>query len=268
MFETLNGLATQVLLFDNAVPLLKSAGTLSTLLLGLIFGLKHATEVDHVVAVSTIVSEHRKISRAALVGGLWGIGHTFSLLVVGALVLAMRVAVPHNVAEWLEFSVSIMIITLGSLALFRALKGRRDVHIHRHEHDGVAHAHIHFHEKESQHSGHVNKHSHDLKKIGVKPLIVGSVHGLAGSGVLTVAVLANIGSVALGLLYLFVFGFGSIIGMLLMSGLVGLPFTLSSRRLSGINNGLQLVAGVFSIAFGFWYAYQTGISTGLLKSIF
>src|SRR6266481_5722993 len=101
-------IAGHIFLFDDAIPLLKSAGALSTLLLGLIFGLKHATEVDHVVAVSTIVSEHRKLSRAALVGGLWGIGHTFSLLVVGALVLAMRVAVPKNVAEWLEFSVSIM----------------------------------------------------------------------------------------------------------------------------------------------------------------
>jgi len=258
----------QVVLFDTAVPVLKSAGAFSTLLLGLIFGLKHATEVDHVVAVSTIVSEHKKLSRAALVGGLWGVGHTFSLLVVGALVLAMRAAVPKNVAEWLEFSVSIMIITLGVLALIRALKGRRDVHIHSHEHDGMAHAHVHFHEKDSQHSGPVKKHSHDLKKIGIKPLIVGSVHGLAGSGVLTVAVLANIGSVGLGLLYLFVFGFGSIIGMLLMSGLVGLPFTLNTRRLSGINNGLQFVAGLFSIAFGFWYAYQTGMSTGLLGSIF
>src|SRR5437016_10202805 len=100
------------LLFGDVVPSIASAGALSTLLLGLIFGLKHATEVDHVVAVSTIVSEHKKLSRAALVGGLWGVGHTFSLLVVGALVLAMRVAVPKNVAEWLEFSVSIMIITL------------------------------------------------------------------------------------------------------------------------------------------------------------
>ena len=257
-----------VLLFSDVVPVAKTIGALSTLALGAIFGLKHATEVDHVVAVSTIVSEHKKISRAALVGGLWGVGHTFSLLVVGLLVLAMRVAIPEHVAQWLEFSVSIMIITLGSLALIRALKGRRDLHIHQHEHDGVEHQHIHFHDKETAHKGPVQKHSHAVKQIGIKPLIVGSVHGLAGSGVLTVAVLANISSVPLGLLYLLVFGVGSIVGMLLMSGLVGLPFTLNFKRLSGINHALQLVAGVFSIVFGFWYAYETGISTGLLRSIF
>jgi sulfite exporter TauE/SafE len=269
MFHSFIDLINYPLLLSNAaVPVAKTVGALSTLLLGWVFGLKHATEVDHVVAVSTIVSEHKKISRAALVGGLWGIGHTFSLVVVGALVLAMRVAIPEHVAEWLEFSVSIMIILLGALALRRALKGRRDVHIHQHEHDGIVHKHIHFHDKQTEHKEQVKSHSHAVKQIGVKPVIVGSIHGLAGSGVLTVAVLANISSVPLGLLYLLVFGVGSIVGMLLMSGLVGLPFTLNYKRLSGINNGLQLVAGVFSIAFGFWYAYETGIATGLLRSIF
>ena len=197
-----------VLLFEDAVPMVKTVGALSTLALGAIFGLKHATEVDHVVAVSTIVSEHKKISRAALVGGLWGVGHTFSLLIVGALVLAMRVAIPEHVARWLEFSVSIMIITLGSLALIRALKGRRHIHTHRHEHDGFEHEHIHFHEEKTKHKDKPERHSHAITKIGIKPLIVGSVHGLAGSGVLTVAVLANISSVPRGLLYLLVFGVG------------------------------------------------------------
>src|ERR1700752_2801524 len=96
--------------------------TLAILSLGLLFGLKHATEVDHVVAVSTIVSQHKNVFRSALVGGLWGLGHTASLLVVGALVLSLRVAIPVRVSSWLEFCVALMIVALGVSALWRALK--------------------------------------------------------------------------------------------------------------------------------------------------
>src|ERR1044072_8789091 len=101
---------------------LGSLSTLTVLSIGLIFGLKHATEVDHVVAVSTIVSQHRNVFRSAVVGGLWGIGHTASLLIVGALVLFLKVAIPQQVSSWLEFAVALMIIGLGANALWRALK--------------------------------------------------------------------------------------------------------------------------------------------------
>jgi ABC-type nickel/cobalt efflux system permease component RcnA len=243
-------------------------GAFAILGLGLVFGLKHATEVDHVVAVSTIVSEHRQIGRAALVGGLWGIGHTFSLLVVGLVVLCLRVAVPEHVANWLEFGVALMIIGLGVNALVRALlRKRAQAHVHRHQHDGLAHAHIHFHEDETtlEHGADSPApHSHAIPRLGFKPLLVGAMHGLAGSAALTLLVLTQINSTLLGLLYLAVFGVGSIFGMLLMSFLIGLPFTLSARRLSGVNYGLQAAAGGFSIAFGLWYAYQTGIASGLL----
>jgi len=123
-----------------------------------------------------------------------------------------------------------------------------------------------FHEGETEHAAteHLPAHTHKVKRIGIKPLLVGAMHGLAGSAALTLPVLTQIGSVALGLLYLGVFGFGSIIGMLLMSGLVGLPFALSARRLTGVNYGLQTIAGAFSMAFGLWYAYETGIASGLL----
>jgi sulfite exporter TauE/SafE len=110
-------------------------------------------------------------------------------------------------------------------------------------------------------------HSHVVSRIGFKPLLVGAMHGLAGSGALTVLVLAQIDSAILGLLYLTVFGIGSILGMLLMSFLVGLPFALSARRLGGFNYGLQTIAGALSICFGLWYAYETGIASGLLKTI-
>jgi len=236
--------------------------TFALLGLGLVFGLKHATEVDHVVAVSTIVSKHRSVFRSALVGALWGAGHTASLLVVGVIVLTMRVAIPETVSSWLEFCVALMIIALGATALWRALRANSHVHIHEHNHDGVPHVHVHFHEAETKHSTY-RPHSHALSSIGIKPVLIGTMHGLAGSGALTLLVLTQIKSAWVGFLYLAIFGIGSIAGMLLMSGLIGLPFVLTSRNLSGFHHRLQTAAACLSIAFGCWYAYQTGFASGL-----
>jgi ABC-type nickel/cobalt efflux system permease component RcnA len=253
---------------------LSSNGGLAVLALGLIFGLKHATEVDHVVAVSTIVSEHRNLKRAAFIGGLWGMGHTASLIVVGVFVLLLRIAIPEGVSNWLEFGVALMIIGLGINVFARSIFKRSDIHIHKHEHGGASHIHLHFHEQGSQNDGQntdhddgKHPHSHKVSRIGLKPLFVGAMHGLAGSGALTLLVLTQISSVGLGLLYLAVFGFGSVLGMMLMSFLVGLPFALSGGPLKGLSHSLQILAGLFSVAFGLWYAYQTAIASGLLGSI-
>jgi ABC-type nickel/cobalt efflux system permease component RcnA len=248
-------------------PSFSSLGVFALLGLGLVFGLKHATEVDHVVAVSTIVSEHRNVLRSALVGGLWGVGHTASLVIIGVLVLVFRVTIPLRVANWLEFGVALMIIALGVLAVLRVLRKRPDLHLHRHSHDGQSHVHIHFHEHGTEHrpaatSHHLGEtkpssHSHAIFQVGFKPLLVGAMHGLAGSAALTLLVLTQIQSVLLGLVYLALFGISSTVGMLLMSGMIGLPFVFSGRRLTSINYGLQTAAGCLSIAFGVWYAYAT-----------
>lgn len=235
--------------------------------LGLLFGLKHATEADHIVAVSTIVSEQRSLLRSSLVGALWGVGHSMALIFVGIIVLALRVAIPESVANWMEFGVALMIVALGVSALLAALRRRSDVHLHQHTHDGVSHVHIHFHEPKTEHTGAATAHSHAVSRIGFKPLLVGAMHGLAGSAALTLLVLTQINSTALGLLYLAVFGVGSICGMLLMSGLIGLPFALSARRFNGVHYGLQMIAGALSIIFGLWYAYRTGIASGLWQKI-
>ena len=249
---------------------LTSVGVFALLGLGLVFGLKHATEVDHVVAVSTVVSQHSNVWRSALVGALWGAGHTLSLVVVGLFVLVFRVAIPLRVANWLEFGVALMIIGLGVLALTRVFRRRSHTHVHRHLHrhepDGQPHVHIHFHEDATtEHHGAGSpqlpratqvSHSHAISRLGFKPLLVGAMHGLAGSAALSLMVLTQIQSVSLGLLYLVVFGIGSSLGMLLMSGLIGLPFALSGRRLTRVDYGLQAVAAILSITFGFWYAYQ------------
>jgi len=247
---------------------LTSLSAFAMLGLGLVFGLKHATEADHIVAVSSIVSHQRSLLRSVTVGALWGIGHTASLIFVGIIVLALRVAVPERIANWLEFGVALMIIALGTSALLRVRSGRRrDIHLHQHKHDGVSHVHLHFHEHGTAHKGAVSTHSHAVSRIGFKPLLVGAMHGLAGSATLTLLVLTQINSTALGLLYLSVFGIGSITGMLLMSGLIGLPFALSARRFGGVHYGLQAAAGALSIAFGLWYAYKTGIASGLWRTL-
>ena len=231
--------------------------------IGLLFGLKHATEVDHVVAVSTIVSQHRNVWRSTLVGALWGAGHTAALLITGLFVLTLKIAIPERVSNWLEFGVALMIIGLGATALWRALRKRGDVHLHEHSHDGVSHVHVHFHEPQTRHHRqrvhrHATQraHTHAVSQIGLKPILIGAMHGLAGSGALTLLVLTQINSTGYGLLYLAVFGVGSIAGMLMMSGLIGVPFALTSRRLTGLHHRLQTAAAVLSLAFGFWYAWR------------
>jgi len=244
-----------------------SLSLLAVLGVGLTFGLKHATEADHIVAVSTIVSEHRSLWRSAVVGALWGMGHTASLILVGVVVLVLNVAIPLWVASWLEFGVALMIIGLGASALIRALRKRRRLHLHRHQHDGVSHVHVHFHDPETEHTEPVAAHSHAVSIVGIKPFLVGAMHGLAGSAALMLFVLAQNLSLRAGLVYLGVFGVGSILGMIIMSGLVGLPFILTSRRLSGLHYGLQTSAGALSIVFGLWYAYATGLVSELWKTL-
>jgi len=239
--------------------MLENVGSLSVLAVlsvGLVFGLKHATEVDHVVAISTIVSKYKNVFHSALVGALWGAGHTASLLLIAAIVLTLRVAIPETVSGWLEFGVALMIIGLGVSALWRALRKSSEVHLHQHSHDGLSHTHVHFHEHETKHQPAAPAHhSHAVSRIGWKPVLIGMMHGLAGSGALTLLVLAQISSPFIGFLYVATFGLGSIAGMLLMSGIIGLPFALASKKMSHVQQGLQTLAAVFSICFGIWYAY-------------
>jgi len=235
---------------------------LTVLAVGLVFGLKHATEVDHVVAVSTIVSQQRNIWRSTFVGAMWGAGHTASLLITGAIVLILRISIPERVGIWMEFAVALMIIGLGAMALWRSLVNRNDVHVHEHSHDGVSHVHIHFHESDTRHEK-ARPHSHLVSAVGFKPVLIGAVHGLAGSGALTLLVLTQIQSAWLGFFYLAIFGVGSVLGMILMSGLIGLPFALTATNVGRVHRHLQTTAAGLSIAFGVWYAYETGLRSGL-----
>ncbi len=236
---------------------LSSMGALAVLGFGLILGFKHATEADHVIAVSNIVSEHRKLSKVAVVGGLWGAGHTATLLLVGLVVLLLRVTIPERIANYLEFGVALMIIGLSGSALARALKGRRDVHSHSHFHGASQHTHLHFHDSALEHNEAAHQ-AHTVNRVGLKPFLVGAMHGLAGSAALTLLVLSQVSSLALGLGYLAIFGIGSIFGMVAVSVIIGLPFAFSAQRLSGATLKLQAITGVIGLLFGSWYAFHVG----------
>jgi len=219
---------------------------------GFIWGLHHALDPDHLVAVSTIVSEHKSVSRSSLVGTFWGVGHTSSLLFISLIVLLLRASIPQNIARWMEAPVALMLVVLGLTTIIRAVRERGlRIHTHTHAHDESSpHTHLHIHLEEE----HV--HQHRFFKIGKRPFVVGMVHGVAGSAALTLLVLSTIPSVALGLLYIGVFGIGSIGGMLLMSALIGLPFALTARRYAFLNGGIRLVAGAFSILYGLVLAWK------------
>lgn len=219
---------------------------------GFVWGLHHALDPDHLVAVSTIVSEHKSVSRSSLVGTFWGVGHTSSLLLISLIVLLLRASIPENIARWMEAPVALMLVALGITTIIRAVRERGwRIHSHTHTHDESSpHTHLHIHLEEE------HAHQHRFFKLGKRPFVVGMVHGVAGSAALTLLVLSTIPSVALGLLYIGVFGVGSIGGMLLMSALIGLPFALTARRYAFINGGIRLVAGAFSIVYGLVLAWN------------
>ena len=221
-------------------------GSLVTALgLGLLLGLRHALDADHVAAVSTLVSRERGLVRSCLLGAFWGAGHTLALLGAGIAVIAFKVTITPGVEEALERVVGLVLVVLGGHVLLRALGGLL-VHGHEHTHDGVVHRHAHLHVRSSD-AGHVH-----LIQLGGRPFVVGLLHGLAGSAALTLLVLGTIPSPVGALAYIAVFGVGSTAGMLLLSGLVGLPMALAARGAHRLQTTIQVVAGIGSAALGLW----------------
>jgi nickel/cobalt exporter len=230
---------------------------IATLGLGFILGLKHALDADHIVAVSTIVSEHKSIFKSSLIGTFWGLGHTASLLLVGLVVILLRLTIPAKVALLMEFGVAVMLVLLGANIIWKVFHGTR-VHVHTYEHHGITHSHLHVHEGRKEE----HKHNH-LISFGKKPFLVGLVHGVAGSAALMLLVLATLPSPLAGLIYILIFGIGSVGGMLIMSSLIGLPFVLTANRFVPLNERIKAVAGLMSVAFGIFLGWEIGIVEGL-----
>lgn len=236
--------------------LLAIAGTstVGVLAFGFILGLKHATEADHLVAITTVVSERKGLARSAHVGALWGLGHTISLFAAGIAVLVLNLEIGPRVENSLELCVGIMLALLGINVLRKLLRGET-LHFHTHGHGPHSHTHLHIHGVER--SGNETHHGFSFSP---KAVLIGMVHGMAGSAALMLLVIPTIGSRAIGLLYILLFGVGSIAGMGIMTLLVGLPFHLTALRFTGLNTLLQGVAAIAGIAFGLWVVYERGFA--------
>ena len=230
----------------------------SVLGLGFVLGLKHALDPDHMAAVSTIVSESKSMKRSSLIGTFWGLGHTTSLLCAGIVVIALKVQISERIASWMEFGVALMLILLGIRAVLKSLRGWK-LHVHRHTHDGGTHSHVHVHRPgEDEH-----QHRH-LIRSGARPFFVGMVHGMAGSAALMILVLATLPSAFAGLIYIAVFGLGSVGGMLIMSSLISVPFILTRKRFNVLSEGLQVAVGLFSLSFGLFLTWQYSVQEHLI----
>lgn len=212
----------------------------SLLGLGFLSGLRHAFDADHIAAVSTMASGKLSIRKSSLPGIFWGFGHTISLLLAGLIVLLLKITIPEKFASFFEFIVAVMLIMLGLNVLLAVRKEK--MHLHRHRHGKIEHIHLHSHKSTDCH-----KHSHAQL---TKSLMIGLVHGLAGSAALTLLVLAGINSTFLGLAYILLFGMGSMIGMALVSAVISLPFRLISGRLETAKTLLRIGTGIVSIIIG------------------
>ncbi len=236
--------------------MLPPAGSLSllfTLAFGFVLGIRHALDADHLVAISTIVGRHRSIWRASMVGAWWGLGHTASLLVASIFVVGLRQTIPLRVTGSLALVVGLMLVVLG-LDLSRRIY-RGELTLHAHLHDG--HSHLHAHVPVADGAPAIAPPSETHHHAATRPFLIGVVHGLAGSGALTVVVVSTIASPLAGLGYVAVFGAGTLVGMFVMSALVGLPFVLAARAASGISIRIQGLAAVSSVVFGVWYSLRS-----------
>src|SRR5712691_11793074 len=251
----------------------------SIIALGFFLGMRHATDADHVIAVTTIVSRQRSIRQAALIGVLWGVGHTLTILIVGSAIILFGLVIPPRVGLTMELSVGLMLILLGILNLFGILRWITETvaplqpgqHVHPHGHGDYVHSHPHGHSPEKH--GHpedatpVSWMDRTFGRLGLyqvaRPLAVGIVHGLAGSVAVALLVLTTIRVPSWAVLYLLVFGIGTVVGMMLITAAIALPFTFSENRFARLNRGLGLVSGMVSLAFGFFIVYRMGFVNGL-----
>jgi hypothetical protein len=236
-----------------------TSSPLALLGLGFVLGLRHALDVDHLAAVSALVSQRGGLGRSSLIGAMWGLGHTAALLAAGIAVIALRVEIAPPAARGLELAVAAMLVGLG-LNLLRTLWRGDTIHVHAHAHGGHRHLHVHRHAAgERPACAH-----HHAVRAARRPFLVGVVHGLAGSAALMLGVLATIPSPAVAVAYVLVFGAGSIGGMMLMSILLGLPLALALDRFARAELALRATAGVGSVAAGLALGWEIGVASGFV----
>ena len=222
--------------------------------LGFLLGMQHALEADHIAAVSSIAARHASVGEIVRRGLAWGLGHTITLFLFAGAALLLDRAIPEHLADLLQTAVGIMLVALGSNVLWRVWHDRAHFHQHRHV-DGTVHLHLHSHAGEgSSRARDLHSHEHGFRW---QALFVGLMHGMAGSAALLVLVVSQAGNPRLGLIYVFVFGLGSMIGMGALSAAIAYPLVMSARYLVWANRGLQLLVGIITIAIGAMTIHET-----------
>jgi high-affinity nickel-transport protein len=262
--------------------------------------MRHATDPDHVIAVSTIVSRERSLAKAGLIGILWGCGHTLTIVAVGTAIILFGLAIPVRAGLTMEFSVGLMLVLLGVLNLTGAMKWLSEKlspahprvtgeHAHLHEHDSHVHFHWHSHAPAEDHHGdslspprwftlsfegfpsnETKQPRSPFARLGIfhvlRPLFVGIVHGLAGSAAVALLVLSTIHDTRWSVLYLLVFGVGTIGGMMLITTALALPFSFAGHKFAWLNRSFVIGSGLLSLVFGLFVCYQVGFAGGLFTS--
>ncbi len=256
---------------------------LSIVCLGFFLGMRHATDADHVIAVSTIVSRERAPRKAAWLGAVWGLGHTFTVMIVGGAIVFFGLVIPPRLGLSLEFSVGVMLVLLGFWNLKTFNRGLRPLfrragnaneiqpHSHPHQHGDYVHDHPHGHDLETHgHAEHETPQARLDSCFGgllayqaIRPLVVGVVHGLAGSAAVALLVLPIIQNPAWAVAYLALFGVGTIAGMMLVTAAIAWPLSSRAGRSGVLQQRLGLAAGYLSVGFGAFMIYEIGFVQGL-----
>lgn len=243
----------------------------TVLAIGFVLGIRHATDPDHVIAVSTIVTREQKVSRAAVIGIAWGIGHTLTIFAVGSILILFRITLPPRVGLSMELAVGLMLILLGVRNLRATFSPPAAAHSdsapHYHAHGDYIHAHM-------DHHGHHHAGQTPVGRLDrwfgrsaiymtLRPLAIGIVHGLAGSAAIALLVLSTIKDPAWALAYLLIFGVGTVLGMLLITVAMASTFSFGQRRFLRVGQHFGLAAGLISLVFGIFVTYQIGFGAGL-----
>lgn len=268
----------------------------SLLFIGLLLGMKHATETDHLAAVATLVTQESSPRSALRLGALWGLGHTLTLFLFGAIALVLGKTIAPRLEQSLEFCVGLMLIALGADVLRRLIQQRVHFHVHHHG-TGAAHIHAHSHQGEGRHEDSLHRHTHSRSRLlywphrrpvaaraavtqstppryrriqpggsPIRALAVGMMHGMAGSAALLLLSLQTVHSWQIGVLYIACFGVGSMAGMAILSVVISVPLKLSAGYLSALHRYMSAALGLFSCALGALTAYHIGVVEGLFRT--
>lgn len=254
---------------------------LSIVAIGFFLGVRHATDPDHVIAVTTIVSRQKKVSRAALTGAFWGLGHTLTIFVVGAAIILFGIVIPARIGLSMELSVALMLIILGAMNVVAFLRSAQSIakvegaaatlHTHHHSHGDYIHSHPHGHNPESHPHALDNTPLARMDRLfgqqelyrHLRPLLIGIVHGLAGSAAVALLVLTTIRDPRWAIAYLLVFGVGTVAGMVLITMSIASAFIFYGRSHAKFSSHLGLASGIISLCFGLLLVYQIGFGNGL-----